>query len=113
MPDRARRHPAATLAVALMAACVLLAGCASGPPDYVTQTKDPWEKFNRTIYAFNDTLDKAVVRPVANTYVRAVPAPARNRFHDFITNLDEPVTVVNDALQGKLKQTLQDTGRSW
>ena len=50
----------------------------SAPPDYVTQTKDPWEKFNRSIYRFNDKLDKAVVRPVANTYVRAVPAPARS-----------------------------------
>jgi len=97
--------------MALMLAASLLAGCASAPPDYVTQTKDPWEKMNRAIYGFNDTLDKAVVRPVASTYTRAVPEPARNRFHDFLSNLDEPVTVVNDLLQGKVKQTLQDTGR--
>ena len=112
MLDSARRNPRPRLPVALMTACIiLLAGCASAPPDYTTQTKDPWEKFNRTIYAFNDKLDKNVARPVARTYVRAVPAPARNRFHDFISNLGEPVTIVNDVLQGKLKQTLQDTGR--
>jgi phospholipid-binding lipoprotein MlaA len=105
------RSPRPRLTTALMAAALLLAGCASAPPDYVTQTKDPWEKMNRAIYGFNDKLDKAVVRPVANTYVRAMPAPARNRFHDFLNNLYEPVTVFNDLLQGKVKQTLQDTGR--
>jgi len=111
MPDHARRDLRPRQAVALMTACILLAGCASVPPDYTTQTKDPWEKFNRAVYAFNDKLDKNVARPVANTYVRAVPTPARNRFHDFISNLGEPVTIVNDVLQGKFKQTLQDTGR--
>jgi phospholipid-binding lipoprotein MlaA len=90
---------------------LLLAGCASVPPDSVTQTQDPWEGFNRKIYAFNDALDKNVARPVAHTYVRAVPGPTRNGIHNAITNLDEPVTVVNDALQGRLKQTLQDLGR--
>jgi phospholipid-binding lipoprotein MlaA len=89
----------------------LLTACAGGPPERVTQTQDPWEGFNRKIYAFNDALDKDVARPVAKTYVRAMPAPARNGIHNAVTNLDEPVTVVNDALQGKFKQTLQDLGR--
>lgn len=111
MSTTPRRVPRPRTTVALLAVCALLAACASVPPDSVTQTKDPWEKFNRTIYGFNDKLDKAVVRPVANTYVRAMPAPARNRFHDFLTNLFEPITIVNDALQGRLTQTLSDTGR--
>lgn len=108
-PARGTQRPRVTMA--LMLAAGLLAGCASAPPDYVTQTKDPWEKMNRAIYGFNDTLDKAVVRPVASTYTRAVPEPARNRFHDFLTNLFEPITIVNDVLQGKAKQGLSDTGR--
>jgi phospholipid-binding lipoprotein MlaA len=77
----------------------------------VAQTQDPWEGFNRKIYAFNDALDKDVARPVAHTYVRAMPGPARSGIHNVVTNLDEPITVVNDALQGKMKQTLQDLGR--
>jgi phospholipid-binding lipoprotein MlaA len=89
----------------------LLTACAGGPPERVAQTQDPWEGFNRKIYAFNDALDKHVARPVAKTYVRAMPGPARDGIHNVITNLDEPVTVVNDALQGKFKQTLQDLGR--
>lgn len=111
MPKPRRRDMRPRVTIALLLASTLLAGCATAPPDYVTQTKDPWEKMNRAIYGFNNTLDKTVVRPVARTYVRAVPSPARNRFHDFVTNLDEPVTVFNDLLQGKGKQTLQDTGR--
>lgn len=99
---------------ALMFACLaalLAGGCASTPPDYVTQTKDPWEKFNRVTFAFNQKLDKAVARPVAKTYVRAVPAHARSGIHDFLHNLGQPVTVVNDALQGKGRQTLKDFAR--
>ena len=96
---------------ATLAACILLAGCASAPPDSVTQTQDPWEGMNRKIYAFNDALDKHVARPVARTYVRAVPGPTRNGIHNAVTNLDEPVTVVNDVLQGKVGQGLQDLGR--
>ena len=111
MSHPACRNPRSCLPVALVAACIMLAGCASVPPESATQTKDPWEKMNRAVYAFNDKLDKDVARPVATAYVRAVPAPARNRFHDFISNLGEPIVIFNDALQGKFKQALQDTGR--
>ena len=111
MSNTARRNLRPRLPIALLAACILLAGCSTVPPESTTQTKDPWEGMNRAIYAFNDKLDKDVARPVATAYVRAVPAPARNRFHDFISNLSEPIVIINDALQGKFKQALQDTGR--
>ena len=110
MPGPARRQMRSRTLITLLV-CGLLVGCAGVPPERVTQTQDPWEGFNRKIYAFNDALDKTVARPVARTYVRAMPGPARNGIHNLITNLDEPATVVNDALQGKVKQTLQDLGR--
>lgn len=90
---------------------VLLVGCASSPPDYTTQTKDPWEKMNRATFAFNQKFDKAVARPVAKTYVRAVPLQARNGIHNVLKNLGSPVTIINDLLQGKFEYTLKDTGR--
>lgn len=111
MSGSARRLPRPPLLSTLAFVSALLAGCASAPPERVAQTQDPWEGFNRKVYAFNDALDKHVARPVAHTYVRAMPAPARNGIHNVISNIDEPVTVVNDALQGKLKQTFQDLGR--
>ena len=106
---RLRGRPFAVPCLALVAA--LLAACASAPPDYTTQIKDPWEKLNRITYAFNDKIDKAVARPVAKQYVRAVPLPARNGIHNFLSNLGEPVTIVNDLLQGRIPQTLKDTTR--
>ena len=111
MPTRGRSTRRPPALAALMAAGLILSGCASAPPDSVTQTQDPWEKFNRGVYAFNDKLDKAVARPVAGAYNRAMPAPARSGFHNMLSNLGEPVTMVNDTLQGKLMQALKDTGR--
>lgn len=111
MSDPMRRRWRLRSLTALSAAAWFLAGCASAPPDYATQTKDPWEKFNRSMYAFNDTLDKNVARPVANAYTRAVPAQVRSGVHNMIGNLDQPVTMVNDTLQGKVKQAIKDTGR--
>lgn len=95
----------------LTAVLILLAACASAPPDYTTQVKDPWQNLNRITYAFNDKLDKAVARPVAKQYVRAVPLPARNGIHNILSNLGEPVTIVNDLLQGQIRQTFKDTTR--
>jgi phospholipid-binding lipoprotein MlaA len=90
---------------------LLLAGCASTPPDYTTQTKDPWEKMNRATFAFNQKFDKAIARPVAKTYVRAVPRQARTGIHNFLNNLGSPVTIINDLLQGNMGYTVKDTGR--
>lgn len=111
MPGPARRSQRPPLVTYCLLACALLAGCAGAPPERVTKTQDPWEGFNRKVYAFNDSLDKHVARPVARTYARAMPAPARSGIHNVISNIDEPVTVINDALQGKVKQTFQDLGR--
>jgi phospholipid-binding lipoprotein MlaA len=108
--SRAARHPSGRLTT-LLCTALLLAGCASAPSDSVTQTQDPWEGFNRKVYAFNDALDKNVARPVTAQYIRAMPSPARSGIHNVVTNLGEPITVVNDALQGKVKQGFQDLGR--
>ena len=90
---------------------LLVAGCASAPPDYTTQTKDPWEKMNRVTFEFNQKVDKVIARPVAKTYVRAVPRQARDGLHNFFNNLGSPVTIINDLLQGQIKYTFKDTGR--
>ena len=54
------------------AAVFLLGGCAtSGNP------KDPIEGFNRAVFAFNDGIDKAIVKPVAQGYEAVLPPPVR------------------------------------
>ncbi len=72
---------------------------------------DPWEKFNRSIYRFNDTLDRYAFRPVAKGYQKVTPQPVRTGITNFFINLRSPIVVLNDLLQGKVKQAGKDTAR--
>lgn len=92
---------------ALLALVTVLAGCAIAKP----RTDDPWEKFNRRSYAFNQAVDKAVVRPIATGYRKITNDPVRRAISDFFTNLRLPITVGNDLLQGRPKAALQAGGR--
>lgn len=94
--------------LAVFALC--LAGCAtvpSGKPD----PRDPWERFNRSSYAFNDRLDRAIAKPVAKAYKKVTPRVVRTGISNFVSNLGSITTIVNDLLQGKLKEAGRDTGR--
>lgn len=89
---------------ALVAA--LLTGCAtSGNP------RDPVEGFNRAVFSFNEGVDKAVIKPVAQGYEAAVPLPARTGVSNFFANLQDLWIGLNNLLQGKPKQALSDVGR--
>lgn len=72
---------------------------------------DPFEPFNRAMYTFNDKLDRYFLKPIAKGYRAVVPSPARRGVTNFFYNLREPVVMVNDALQGKLKHAASDLGR--
>lgn len=72
---------------------------------------DPFETFNRSMYRFNDRVDRAVLKPIAQRYVRYVPPKVRRGVKNFVSNLREPTTIVNDLLQGKVTQAAGDTMR--
>lgn len=72
---------------------------------------DPFEGFNRSIYRFNERVDRAVLKPLAIRYVKYVPPTVRRGVGNFVSNLREPTTIVNDLLQGKVKQAGKDTLR--
>lgn len=98
----------------LLAVVLALAGCATRPgnPGGVPGSKrDPLQPVNRQIYRFNMLLDKAVLRPVANGYVKVVPKPARTGVSNFFSNLELPITIANDLLQLKPLHAVRDTGR--
>ena len=69
--------------------------------------RDPWEPMNRRIYAFNDVVDTAVVRPVAQAYVRVVPGFARTGVHNFLGNLSDVWSMANSAMQLKGQATAE------
>jgi phospholipid-binding lipoprotein MlaA len=96
-----------TCAVALLA-CLVLAGCASAGQRVKS---DPLEPMNRGIFKFNDTLDRAALKPAAKAYVKVTPGWFRTGVGNFFTNLSGPTTIVNQVLQGKLVAAGQDTLR--
>ncbi|MFQ6370349.1 VacJ family lipoprotein [Shewanella sp. YIC-542] len=74
--------------------------------------RDPWEGFNRVMWDFNyQYLDKYVARPVAHGYRDYVPEPMKTGVDNFVQNLDEPHSVVNNVLQGKWSWALNASGR--
>ncbi|MCW8925726.1 MAG: VacJ family lipoprotein [Xanthomonadales bacterium] len=88
----------------------LLFACAGTQNRHTDPINDPWEGFNRKVYAFNDRLDK-VVRPVSVGYDKIMPDPVQRGVGNFFRNLDSPVTIVNQLLQGKFKQSGVSLGR--
>ena len=88
-----------------------LGGCVTLPPNSPRSPQDPWESWNRGVYKVNDKLDRAIAKPVARTYVRAVPQVLRTGVHNFFSNLEQPMVMLNDALQGKLKAAGNDLVR--
>lgn len=84
----------------LALACALTQGCAT-TSGLAADPRDPWEGMNRKVYAFNDALDVAVVRPVAQAYVEVVPSFVRTGVRNFLGNLMDVWSVVNAGLQLK------------
>ena len=83
----------------------MLTGCAT------QANKDPLEGLNRGIYKFNDTADKAVVKPIAGAYKAVLPNPVRTGVNNFFDNLGTVVTTINDLLQFKFGKAMDDAGR--
>ena len=91
---------------ALLVAVLLLTGCAGArSPD------DPLEPLNRGIYRFNDSIDKAVIKPVAKGYNTVMPLPGKIMVGNFISNLDDVLVTTNDLLQFKFSQAASDGAR--
>jgi len=72
--------------------------------------KDCFEGLNRTTFALNQGLDKAVFKPVAEAY-RALPSPVRSGTSNALNNLSSLITVPNNILQGEFKTAGINTGR--
>lgn len=73
--------------------------------------KDPYEEQNRAVWEFNRSLDKAVLKPVAEGYQYITPDPIETGVTNFFSNLGEIPTIINDVLQGKFLKAGRDTGR--
>jgi phospholipid-binding lipoprotein MlaA len=94
---------------ALLIAAAFLGGCASVPGP--SAKGDPLESFNRASYAFNDAVDKAVLKPVAQGYQAVTPSFVRAGVTNAFENVSDVKTALNNLLQGKVGNAASDVGR--
>ncbi|BFM06598.1 MlaA family lipoprotein [Halioxenophilus aromaticivorans] len=102
---------------------VSLAACSSVPSQDVSafeepsaaapeeKNRDPWEGFNRSMYRFNDALDRAILKPAAKGYKFVTPDPVEKGVSNVFSNLGEVSTILNSMLQWKWKSAAHSTGR--
>ncbi|CAN5551154.1 VacJ family lipoprotein [soil metagenome] len=83
---------------AVTLAFALLQGCASGPQ---ANPADPLEPFNRSVYNFNEGLDRAVLKPVATAYQNVTPQLVRTGVGNFFENISDAWSFVNNVLQAR------------
>ncbi|MCB1750772.1 MAG: VacJ family lipoprotein [Gammaproteobacteria bacterium] len=88
---------------------LLMTGCAS--TGEFADPRDPWEGFNRAMYSFNETIDEALIKPLAKGYKAVVPVPLDRGITNFFSNLSDIGSAINNMLQFKLGRAASDLGR--
>lgn len=73
--------------------------------------QDPWESYNRSMFQFNDAVDKALFKPIATGYRQLTPEPARTCVRNVFANLADLWASVNSFLQGRGHDGINMLGR--
>ena len=77
--------------------------------EYLEETPDPYENFNRSMFKFNDFLFEKAMKPIGITYNNMTDEDSRGIVKSFFANVAMPVRLVSSALQGnqeKMGRTL-------
>ncbi|MBM94387.1 MAG: hypothetical protein CMI09_00840 [Oceanospirillaceae bacterium] len=93
----------------MLIAALLFSGVSIADDD--EYNPDPWEGFNRRVFAFNEVMDKYVAKPLAQGYQYVTPQDVDDSVTNFFNNLGDVLVIVNDLGQLKFGQALSDTGR--
>ena len=88
-----------------------LSGCASFSNNGLDDPRDPLERTNRTIFKFNDAVDRKVLKPLAVGYENVVPETIRKGVSNFFGNLSDLVTTIQHFLQLDLQKTSSSASR--
>jgi phospholipid-binding lipoprotein MlaA len=87
----------------------LVSGCATVPGE--RDPRDPWEPMNRTVFKFNETADKVILKPVAKAYRFVAPKFVRVGVTNFFSNINDFSVFFNDLFQGKGQRAVAGFGR--
>jgi phospholipid-binding lipoprotein MlaA len=87
-----------------------LPGCVTNNPEALAE-HDPFEPTNRFFFDATQKLDRAILKPIAKGYVAVVPAPAREGLHNVLTDINQPVVMGNEILQGSPGRAASTLGR--
>jgi phospholipid-binding lipoprotein MlaA len=101
--DSATPRKARTGLALALGAAVLLSGCAT-----TANPKDPFEKFNRAMFSFNDTVDRVALKPAATAYKNATPTFVQTGVNNFFGNLTDLWSSLNNFAQLKGQDGLND-----
>jgi phospholipid-binding lipoprotein MlaA len=107
-------RPVLTLCICTL---IVLGGCAT-TQNLVRDARggpgaklDPWESWNRKVFAFNEGLDQRILKPVAKQYAKVVPRFVRRSVDNFFANAADGWSAVNNVLQGKGEPAFNDVVR--
>lgn len=104
--NKTSRFPSRFIHLPTLLLGLVLAACSTAK-----HPSDPIEPFNRAVFAFNETVDRSVVKPVARGYDKVVPSPLKRMVSNFFSNLDDVLVTFNDLLQFKFRQAASDGSR--
>ena len=96
--------------LAVIGALPILSGCAS-TEEIMRTDADPFEPFNRAMFTFNDKLDKALIKPVAQGYQAIMPEILNEGVTNFFNNLEDLFVIANNLLQLKFHLAAMDSSR--
>lgn len=97
--------------VAALLVAAALSGCATTQGNGAASGADPFEPFNRAMYAIHEPIDDNIVRPMAQAWVDYVPSPVRHAVRTFFGNIEDGFSALNGLLQGKWEKAGNDLGR--
>jgi len=93
--------------LAMIGAAMAVTACAStGAETNSSAVYDPFEGFNRNVFAFNNGVDKVILKPAADGYRAITNKPIRKGVSNFLNNLGQPIVFANSVLQGKPEAAL-------
>lgn len=102
-------------ALLLLICVALFSGCATTRSHEKSTESfdpiDPYEKVNRKFYVFTDVVDRKIMEPISDFYIDYVPDRMQRSIGHFFDNLQYPNVILNDFLQGKVRQGFQDSLR--